>query len=154
MKDKLFKAIIIWETRTGTTSSIALEIQEVLQEAGIEVTAKRILVAEEEGYDLIGALKDANAVVLGSPTYNHDIISPMKDFLVEMEKTELKGKFGAAFGAYGWSGEAVQMLTDTMKNIFKMNVIEPGLKLTERPSGSTLEECKKFARKIAAKIKA
>jgi len=70
-----------------------------------------------------------------------------------MEKADLKGKIGAAFGSYGWSGESVQMMSDTMKHIFKMDVIEPGLRLTGRPSGSSLEQGKEFGRKIAEKIK-
>ncbi len=44
----------------------------------------------------------------------------MKTFLFEMEKADLKGKIGAAFGSYGWSGESVQMMSDTMKHIFGM----------------------------------
>lgn len=149
----MYKAIIIWETRTGATSAIALEIEEVLKAAGIEVTTKRILNAKEEGYDLAGALKSVDAVILGSPTYHSDMIPPVKDFLIEMKEAGLKGKIGAAFGSCGWSGEAVQMITEAMKNILKMNVIEPGLKLIDRPSGSTLEECKNFSKTIADKIK-
>jgi len=51
----------------------------------------------------------------------------MKTFLFEMEKADLEGKVGAAFGSYRWSGESVQMMTDTMKHVFGMKVIEPGL---------------------------
>ena len=147
------KAIIIWETRTGATSAIALILEEELKGAGIEVVARRILNAEEEGYDLVEAIKGADAVILGSPTYNRDMISPMKEFLLKLEKANLKGKIGAAFGSYGWSGEAVPMITEVMKNAYKMSVIEPCLKVIERPSGSSENECQEFGRTIAAKIK-
>jgi hypothetical protein len=40
--------------------------------------------------------------------------------------------------AFGWSDEVVQMMTDTMKNIFGMSVIEPGLKMLRRPGKSGL----------------
>jgi len=118
-----------------------------MKEAGIEVLSKRTaeVTADE--------LADIDAVILGAPTYHHDLISPMKTFLFEMEKANLKGKIGAAFGSYGWSGESVQMMSDTMKHIFGMDVMEPGLKLVGRPSGSSLEKGKEFGRKIAEKIK-
>jgi len=141
------EAIIIYETRTGNTQIIAKAIQEGMKEAGIEVLSKRTaeVTADE--------LADIDAVILGAPTYHHDLISPMKTFLFEMEKADLKDKIGAAFGSYGWSGESVRMMSDTMKHIFRMDVMEPGLKLVGRPSGSSLEKGKEFGRKIAEKIK-
>lgn len=141
------KAIIIYETRTGNTQIIAEAIQEGIKKAGVEVLSKRI--AEVKADDLAGI----DAVVLGAPTYHHDLISPMKTFLFEMEKADLKGKVGAAFGAYGWSGESVQMMSDTMKHIFGMDVMEPGLKIKRRPSENSLEQSTEFGKKIAEKIK-
>jgi flavorubredoxin len=54
--------------------------------------------------------------------------------------------------AFGWSDEVVQMMTDTMKNIFRMSVIEPGLKMLRRPGKSGLKQCQEFGRKIAGQI--
>ena len=141
------KAIIIYDTRSGNTRMMAEAIQEGMKESGVEVLLKRT--AEASADDLA----DIDAVVLGSPTYHHDMISSMKTFLFAMEKVELKGKVGAAFGSYGWSGESVQMISDTMKHIFGMDVMEPGLKLAGRLSGSSLERGKEFGKKIADKIK-
>jgi flavorubredoxin len=147
------KAILIWETRTGATSAIALEIDDVLKQSGIELISKRLSNARDDGFDLIGAMKDVDAVILGCPTYHHDLIQEVKDFLFEMGKADLKGKIGASFGSYGWTGESVGKITATMKNALRMDVIEPGLKIVERPSGDSLEECRKFGRSIAEKIK-
>ena len=139
-------AIIVYDTRSGNTEKMAKAIEEGMKESGVQVILKRTVSAE------VADMADADAVVLGSPTYHHDMISSMKTFLFKMEKADLKERVGAAFGSYGWSGESVQMMTDTMKHIFEMNVIEPGLKLMRGPSGSSLEQCKDFGRKIAGKI--
>lgn len=58
-----------------------------------------------------------------------------------------------AKASYGQSGESVEMLSDTMKHIFGMEMIEPGLKLkgTEVLTGE--KECKEFGKKIAMSIK-
>jgi flavorubredoxin len=45
------------------------------------------------------------------------------------------------------------MMTDTMKHIFGMSVIEPGLKFLRRPSEDGLEQCRNFGRRIAEKTK-
>ena len=141
------KAVIIYDSRSGNTEMMAKAIEEGMKEAGIEVSSKRTVSATA------GAIKDVDAVVLGSPTYHKDMIASMKTFLFEIEKADLKGKVGAAFGSYGWSGESVQMMTDTMKHIFGMNVIEPGLKMLRRPGEDGLKQCQEFGRKVAEKIK-
>lgn len=130
------KATIIYSTRTGNTEIMAVAIQVGLKEAGVQVTSK-----------------NTDAIIFGCPTYYNDLLPSMKSFLFDIRKVNLKGKVGAAFGPYAWSGEAVQMITDTMKHIFQMNVIEPGLRLRQRPEGSDIEACVEFGRKIAAKIK-
>jgi flavodoxin short chain len=141
------KTVIIYDSRSGNTGMMAKAIEEGMQEAGIEVVSKRTVNASAN--DLI----NVDAVVLGAPTYHHDLIASMKTFLFEMEKANLKGKVGAAFGSYGWSGESVQMMTDTMKHIFGMNVIEPGLKMLRRPDEGGLKQCREFGRRIAQKVK-
>ena len=140
------KAVIIYDSRSGNTGMMAKAIEEGMKEAGIEVSSKRTVNATA------GTIRDVDAVVLGSPTYHKDMIASMKTFLFEMEKADLKGKVGAAFGSYGWSGESVQMMTDTMKHIFGMNVIEPGLKMLRRPGEGGLKQCQEFGKKIAEKI--
>ncbi|MGB2842758.1 MAG: flavodoxin domain-containing protein [Halobacteriota archaeon] len=141
------KAIVIYETTYGYTETMAKAIEKGLKEAGVEVELKRVLSAKAD------ELKDIDAVVLGCPTYHHDMITTVKTFLFAMKNAGLKGKVGAAFGAYGWSGESIEMMSDTMKHIFEMDVIEPGLKMkgTEVLTGE--KECKEFGKKIAAKTK-
>lgn len=140
------KAVIIYDSRSGNTGMMAKAIEEGMKEAGIEVSSKRTVSATA------GDIKDVDAVVLGAPTYHKDMIASMKTFLFEMEKADLTGRIGAAFGSYGWSGESVQMMTDTMKHIFGMNVIEPGLKILRRPGEGGLKQCQEFGRKVAETI--
>ena len=141
------KTMIVYETRSGNTEKMAEAITEGMKDMNLEVELKRVVSAKSDDF------QGADAVILGSPTYHHDLVGTMKIFLFEMEKEDLKGKIGDAFGSYGWSGESVRMMTDTMKHIFEMNVIEPGLKIKRRPTEKGLEECKGFGKRIAEKIK-
>ena len=111
------------------------------------MTSKRIYevdVAELPGFD---------AIILGSPTYNKDMIQNMKTFLFKLEQSNLKGKIGASFGAYGWSGEAVGMISDTMQHIFNMNMVVPEYKLGGTAAGVGQSQYEAFGQIIAEKIK-
>ena len=141
------KVIIIYETRKGATQLMAETLQESMLQAGIEVILKRISEVE------LDELPGCAAVVLGSPTYHKDMIGTMKTFLFRLEKADLRGKVGASFGAYGWSGEAVGMLGETMKNIYGMELVEPGFKLAGSAAGADKVQYQDFGKKIAQKIK-
>jgi flavodoxin short chain len=145
--EKMAKAILIYETRSGNTEMMAKAIEAGLKEAGVDVELKKAARAKADD------LKDIDAVVLGSPTYVRSLIAAMKTFLFEMDKADLKGKVGAAFGSYGWSGESIEIMTETLKNLAGMNVIEQGLRIKRRPTEKGLEECREFGKKIAEKIK-
>jgi len=45
------------------------------------------------------------------------------------------------------------MITDTIKHMFGMNVIEPGLKILRRPSEDGLKQCQEFGKRIAVTTK-
>lgn len=141
------KAIIVYETRSGNTEIMAKAVESGLKESGIEVVSKRVKDTS------VGDLSNFDAVVLGSPTYYHDLFDGMKKFLFKMDNVDLKGKIGAAFGSCGLSSESIDMMTDTMKNIFEMDVIDPGLRIVKRPDGTELKQCKEFGKKIAERIK-
>jgi len=109
---------------------------------GVEVELKRSVNPEE--------LADYDAIVIGVPTYNHR--TPLVDKLLEelaIRNVNLKGKIGAAFGSYGWSGEAPRLVLEVMKNKFEMNVIEPPLLVRYSPDEVGLKKCLEFGENIA-----
>lgn len=139
-------AIVIYETSSGYTEKMAKAIEDVLEEAGIQVLLRRTMGMK------VDELTAADAVILGSPTYNNDLIFPMKTFLAKMEGVNLKGKVGAAFGSYGSTGESVQIMTDNMRDLCRMDVVEPGLKLLSGWDEDKLLACREFGNKIAEKL--
>ena len=148
------KLVIIYDSRTGSTKKMARAIAQgaKLVEGVTEVLEFQ---AKPGMYIPHKQLADADAIILGSPTYYHDISRDMKKFLEEeiaMAKIDLKGKIGAAFGSYGWSGEAPSYLLEIMKNRFGMETIEPSLRIRYAPDEKALEECRKLGKSIAEKI--
>ena len=147
--EKMAKALLVYDTNLGYTERMAKLIEKGMKDEEIDVVTKMSTKAGPE--DLIGV----DAVVLGCPTYFEDVSTTIKLFMIEMKKADMKGKVGAAFGSYGWGGESIQIMNDSMKHMIEMDMVEPGLKL--KTSQLILGEgdilCTNFGKKIAEKIK-
>jgi flavorubredoxin len=76
----------------------------------------------------------------------------MEKFIDSLEKANVKGKIGGAFGSYGWSGEAPVMIAEKMRKL-GMEVIDPVLRIQYQPAEKDLEECKRLGKDIANKVK-
>ena len=92
-----------------------------------------------------------DAILLGAPTYHHDMPMDMKKLFEEVavKGVNLKGKVGAAFGSYGWSGEAPKLLLEIMKNKFEMKVIEPPLLARYVPDVRILDKCRDLGKHVS-----
>jgi len=97
-------------------------------------------------------LKSADAIALGSSTFYYKMLPPMEKFIDSLSKAKADGKIGAAFGSYGWSGEAPGMIAEKMREI-GMKVIDPVLRIQYQPTDKDLEECKRLGKDLANKAK-
>jgi len=121
------KVLIVYDSLRGGTKRIADLAGQMLTASGHQVTvAKPAQVS-------VADLEAADALLLGGPTYHKDLMGPMKTFLFKVADAKLEGKPGAAFASFGWSGESLGILEDTMKNLFKMNLVVDGLKVKQTP---------------------
>jgi len=113
---------------------------------GVEVSVKIYARPEE--------LSEASAIIFGSPTYYHSMTLTIKQILEEAAKADvqLSGKVGAAFGSYGWSGEAPKQILEILKNKFGMQTLEPALTVPYTPKDAHLQECRKLGKTVAEKI--
>jgi flavorubredoxin len=142
------RALIVYESRTGETEKIGDLIAEGIRFSGNEAVMMKVKDIKKEsdfaGYD---------AVVLGSATYHGDMMQGMKTLLFMAEKAGLEGKTGGSFGAFGWSGEAPDRIYDTMKHIFKMEMVKGPLRLKSSSLGGGLKMAQDYGREISEKMK-
>ena len=61
---------------------------------------------------------------------------------------KLKNKKAAAFGSYGWSGEAPNKIEEELKKS-DFEIIEPSLKVAWKPDEETTKQCIEFGKQIA-----
>ena len=140
------KALVVYTTRTGETKDIADLIGEGIRMRGAEadvVNSTQIKKEELAGYD---------AYVFGSATYHGQMMQGMQTLLFLAEKANLEGKIGASFGAFGWSGEAPGRIYDTMKNIFKMEMVSGPLRLKSASLGGGKTMAQDYGKEIGKKI--
>jgi flavorubredoxin len=133
--------VIFYTTAYGGTEKMAEAIAEGASRKGAVVrtfpaegTAPEAARSEMEAADLI---------LFGSPTFNGDAVKPIWDLIALLPFIERKKKHVAAFGTYGWSGEAVKLMEDRFRGLH-MKIAAPGLRLKLVPGEEKLEECIRF----------
>jgi flavodoxin I len=137
------RILILYYSRTGNTEKMAKAVAEGAQNTGLQVELAYHI--EPEG---LGAF---DAIAVGSPTYHAQMPIDFKSLFEELETrgVTLKGKVGAAFGSYGWSGEAPGAVWEIMKNKLEMRTVEPPLLVKYLPNVKALDACRDLGKKIA-----
>ncbi len=141
------KALIVYATRTGETEKIGNLIAEGIRFSGHEAEVVKVTDIKKPE-DLMGY----DAVIFGSPTYHGEMVQGMKTLLFMAEKAELENKVGGSFGAFGWSGEAPDRIFDTMKNIFRMNMVSIPLRLKSAGLGGGMKMAQDYGKEVAEKL--
>jgi len=110
----------------------------------------------ENAEDVLSEIRWADGLLFGSPTINGDALPPIWNLLMNMSPIIHGKKLVAAFGSYGWSGEAVANLEARFK-MLRLKQFEPGLRILFKPSEEELDLAfdygKRFAQKLLGKDK-
>jgi len=145
------KAVVIYDTMWHSTEKMAEAINAGILAEG--VASKPLNLRAWHRSEVMTELFDARAVAVGSPTLNNGLFPTVADFLCYMRGLKPRNKIGAAFGSYGWSGEAVKLIEDELKEM-KIDLIQPGLKVQFVPEKSVLTVCNEFGRNIGRAVTA
>lgn len=141
------KAVIIYDTMWHSTEKMAKALMNGLIAEGVN-NVKLLHVRRNHRSDIITEVLDARAVILGSPTLNNNIMPAMADIITYMKGLRPKNKLAAAFGSFGWSGEAVKHLTGHLTDI-GLTLIGEGVRIKNVPDHPALAQCKELGREIA-----
>ena len=144
------KALVIYDTMWHSTEKMAEEITEAIGEEGICV--KLINIRKWHRSDIMTEVLDSGAILIGSPTINNGLFPTVSDFLTYMKGLRPKNKIVAAFGSYGWSGEAVKLINKELEEM-KLEIIDPGLRFQFVPEKEILSKCRELGKKVANALK-
>lgn len=135
------RVTISYVSAYGYTASLAEKIREGIKSVGdFNVYLYDIIHSDMD--DILQKIAYSQGILFGSPTINRDALKPVWDLLSNLSPLVHSGKLAAAFGSYGWSGEAVGSL-ETRLNQLKLKVV-PGLKINFKPSEEELGQAYKF----------
>jgi flavorubredoxin len=142
------KAIIVYDTMWESTAKMARALSDGLVEGGARV--QLLPMKGSHRSDIATEILDAGALLIGSPTLNNNILPTIADVLTYLKGLRPQGLIGAAFGSYGWGGEAVGQLKDILAEM-KVDVVGD-LKLKFVPDQAALAQCYELGKTVAERI--
>lgn len=144
--------VMAYVTAYGYTEMMAQSIEEGLLMIG-EFEFKKFDLIYTPVEIVLKELEHADGLLIGSPTINGDTLPPVWKLLTSLSPITHGHMVAGAFGAYGWSGEAVPNIENRF-HMLRMQV-QPGLRINFKPTPRGLEDAfnfgMEFARKVVAK---
>lgn len=143
---------IIYDTMWDGTRKMAEAVAKGITEADQTVAVKLFNVSRSDKNDVITEVFRSKAVLVGSPTVNKGILSSLAGIMEEIVGLRFKNKKAAAFGSYGWSGEAIKVISERLKS-GGFELLNDGLREKWNPNAESIENCINFGREIGLKLK-
>lgn len=138
---------LVYDTMWKGTKRMAEAIAAGIGSKDKDVDVKLFNCAQRDKNDIITEIFKSKMVLVGSSTINNGILTAAAGILEMMKGMKFTNKKAAAFGSYGWSGEAVKIITDQLKEA-KFDVVSEGIKELWNPDDEALERCREFGRNL------
>jgi flavorubredoxin len=144
------KAVVVYATMWHSTEAMARAIGEGLAAGGLrtKVMSMDEVHRSEVVYELLGA----GALAVGSPTLNNNMLPNMADILTYLRGLKPQNLVGAAFGSYGWSGEAVRQIGSILADM-NVALVGDGIRVKNVPDQGVLSQCYELGKEMAEKVK-
>ena len=139
---------IIYDTMWNSTRKMAEAIAEGIKNVDNDVEVKLMNTAKDDKTDVLTEVFKSKMILVGSPTVNNGYLHSIAGILEMIKGMKLKAKKAAAFGSYGWSGEAVKLLTEELKKS-GFEIINEGIRAEWTPDENMKNICVKFGESIA-----
>ena len=145
------RVLVAYVSAYGYTKEMAIQIGEGLKKSGeVEVDLldiENILLGELEEH-----VVRADGILVGSPTINQNTLLPVYKLFAVINPIRDKGKPAAAFGSFGWSGEAVGLIEEHLKNM-KLKVVADGAKARFLPNSEETDSLISFGENFARSLR-
>jgi flavorubredoxin len=143
------KAVIVYDTMWHSTEKMAKAIADGLIDEGVSV--KMCNLKFNHRSEVMTEILDARAVIVGSSTLNNGMLPTVADILCYLKGLKPVGRIGAAFGSYGWSGEAVKVISQSLEEM-KFELPEPGMRVKFAPTHDDLTKCRELGQKLGRAV--
>ncbi|MGM0667081.1 MAG: FprA family A-type flavoprotein [Bacteroidota bacterium] len=141
------RALITYVSAYGYTREMAESIGRGIESGG-DVEVKTLDIEMIELGDLEAEIVKSDALLVGSPTINQNTLLQVYKLFSVINPLRDKGKPAAAFGSYGWSGEAPGIIASNLKSL-KLKVMEEDAAFKFRPGEETRKELEAYGKRFA-----
>lgn len=142
---------IAYDTMWNSTRQTAEAIARGIEAADPKVAVKLMNTTKNDKNDILTDIFSSKAVLIGSPTINYGYSYAIAGLLEMMKGLRFKKKKGAAFGSYGWSGNAPKQLDHKLKEAGFETVCEP-LGILWNPGQDALQTCEQYGKDFVKAI--
>ena len=130
------------------TKRMAESIAKGIHEKDKTVNIKLFNSSKTDKNDIITEIFKSKAILVGSPTINHGILTSLAGLLEEIKGLDFKNKKAAAFGCFGWSGESVKVITNLLRDS-GFSIMNEGIKALWNPDDESLKKSYQYGQSIA-----
>ena len=106
---------IVYDTMWQSTRLMAQAIADGIQQVSPATTVKLMNASVDDKNDILTEMFRSKVVLMGSPTINNGYSYAIAGLLEMARGLKFKKKKAAAFGSYGWSGEAAKMIAEHLQ---------------------------------------
>ncbi len=142
---------MVYDSMWKGTLKMAQTIASGIKSVDPSVEVKLLNAAHMDKNDILTEIFKSKAYLMGSSTINKNLLYSISGILDMIIGLGFKNKKMAAFGSYGWSGEAVDIIESRLKES-KIDVVMPGIKELWNPDEEALRRCLDFGKEFAGKL--
>lgn len=143
---------IIYDTMWQSTRKMAESISDGIQKEDKDVTVKLFNASQIDKNDILTEIFQSKAILVGSPTINNGYSYAIAGILEMARGIKYKGKKAAAFGSYGWNGDAPKMITAHLQEA-GFEIVNDGIKKQWVPDVKDLDDCTEYGKEFAKATK-
>ena len=140
------RVLVAYVSAYGYTAEMANLLAESIMKSGsVQVDIldmEHVLLGDLEQH-----LVKADGIIVGSPTINQNTLLPVYKLFSVINPIRDKGKPAAVFGSFGWSGEAVKLIEDHLRNL-KLKIIGEGQSARFNPDHKEAENLVSFGKQF------
>lgn len=142
--------LVAYVSAYGYTKEAAERISEGILETD-DITVDITDIENISSADLESKIISSDALLVGSPTINQNTLMPVYKLFALINPLRDKGKYGGAFGSYGWSGESTKIILENLR-LLKLKIFEDPAIFLFSPGGTKDEYLIDFGRRFARKF--
>lgn len=150
-RETVNKAVVVYDTMWESTAKMAAAVVHGLVDQSVSVRLMNLAYCHRS--DIVTEMLEARAVIIGSATLNNGMLPRVADLLCYLKGLRPANKIGAAFGSFGWGGEAVKLVSASMEEM-GIELVSQGVKANYVPTETDLQQCFDLGCVVAEAMKA